>query len=338
MARVLLLSATPTGNRSPENLALYLGLRRSSELDRFGVHSLTDDPDSADIIAFIELYGAGFYFERVRRHSFVKKYRAKCFLVSTIPNAIPFLPGVYTSIEKRWFSSRVRRGFYFGRPENPFIAFSPPRDDLSYLYSFMGSIENAPVRRVLATLVHPRGFFQDTSAEYQRRLQGKMEDPEAQDYYRRYADLTSASKFVLCPRGISVSSRRVFETMSAGRVPVILSDQWIAPVGPDWDKFAIRLPESEVADIPRLLGEREEEAVAMGKLARAQWEQWFSDEAAFHRVIEWCLAIRNERRVPEYLGRLPAYLHYLRPVHLRHLLRRPYRFLRRFISTPQSKN
>jgi hypothetical protein len=111
-------------------------------------------------------------------------------------------------------------------------------------------------------------------------------------------------------------------------VPVILSDQWAEPSGPDWERFSIRVRERDFREIPQLLERRESEAVRMGQLARTQWEQWFSDHAAFHRVVEWCLLIRARRRLPETLARLPAYLQLLRPFHLRYALRTPYRAAR----------
>ena len=320
MAQALLLSATPRGDESIENLQALIDLRERAARDRFGVHSLTDDPEAADLIVFVEAYGAGFYFEKVRAHPLTRRYREKCFLFCCNPYVIPLLPGIYTGIEKPWASSRTVSGFYLGLTRNPFTTFAPPAEDLPYLYSFVGSTQNAGVRGRLATLVHPRGLVQDTSADYKRVLHGEMNARERRDYDRRYAEATKASKFVLCPRGISVSSIRVFETMSMGRVPVILSDDWVPPPGPSWDKFAIRVQESDWANVPLMLEEREHEAVAMGQLARAQWDEWFSDEVAFHRVIESCLAIKLRRRLPESLARWPVYLQFLRRFHLRRIV------------------
>ena len=319
MAQAFLLSATPPTDTNEENLQALVDLRERAARDRFGVHSLTDDPEAADLILFVEAYGAGFYFEKVRAHPLTRKYREKCFLFCCNPYVIPMLPGIYTAIEKRWASRRTVSGFYLGLTRNEFTTFTPPADDLPYLYSFVGSTKNAGVRGQLATLVHPRALVQDTSADFKRVLHRQMDARERAEYYRRYADATKSSKFVLCPRGISVSSIRVFETMSMGRVPVILSDDWVPPPGPSWDKFAIRVRESDWADVPRILEEREHEAVAMGKLAHAQWDEWFSDEVAFHRVVEWCLAIKQQRRLPESLARWSAYLHFLRPLHLRRI-------------------
>jgi hypothetical protein len=329
MARVFLLSVTPKNDQTDYNLAPLLDLQKSVELDRFRLHSVTDDPDTADLIIFAEFYGAGWYFERLRRHFLVRKHRDKCFLFCANPFVIPILPGVYAGVEKRWSSSRTRPGFYLGRTKNEFTAtFDPPAHDLPYLFSFMGSVRNAPIRRKLVTLRHDRSFFQDTTEEFDRILNRKMEQRERLDYERRYAELTKASKFVLCPRGQSVSSIRLFETMRMGRVPVILSDGWVAPAGPLWEKFTIRIRESEFAKIPCLLEQREAEAVEMGELARKEWEEWFSDEVLFHRLVELCLDIKQKRRLPENMTRWPVYLQYLRPFHLRRLLGKKYRALR----------
>jgi hypothetical protein len=329
MARVVLLSATPADDETEFNRAPLLELRKGAEHDRFGIHTLTTDPEDADVILFVEVYGAGWYFERVRHHPFVRKYREKCFVFCSNPFVIPFLPGIFSSVEKRWSSPRTRAGFYLGRTTNEFTTFTAPTDDVPYLFSFMGSIRNARVRRDLATLRHARSFFQNTVDDFDRILHRKMDARERLDYHRRYAELTKASKFVLCPRGLSASSIRLFETMRMGRVPVILSDGWAGPAGPCWDKCALRVKEKDFAQIPRLLEQREGDAVAMGELARKEWEEWFSDEVVFHRVVELCLDIKRKRWVPESLARWPVYLQCLRPFHLRHMLGARYRAVRR---------
>ena len=331
MARVFLLSATPENDATDFNLAPLQEAKACAESDRFRVHSLTNDPGTADLIVFIEFYGGGWYFERVRAHPLVRQYREKCFLFSANPFVIPFLPGVYAGIEKRWASSRTRPGFYLGRTENQFTSYSEPDDELPYLFSFMGSVRNSPVRAKLATLKHARSFFQNTTEDFDRILRRKMDRRERLDYDRRYAELTKASKFVLCPRGLSASSIRLFETMRMGRAPVILSDAWLAPIGPRWEEFAIQVREQDFADIPKLLEEREANAVAMGKLARAEWDEWFSHEVLFHRLVELCLDIRNRRRLPETFGRWLAYLHFLQPFHLRRMAGITYRTMREFM-------
>ena len=321
MARVFLLSVTSGKQGSEYNRGVFRKLHESAAIDTFRVHALTNDPALADLILFAELYGAGPYFEAVRKHSLMKKFREKCFLFCSNDFVIPFLPGIYASIEKRWSSSRTAPGFYLGVSENKFVTPTPPGDDLPYLYSFVGAAENAPVRRHLQTVTHPRSVFCDTSEDYQRALHGRFTSEEEHDYWQRYAATSKASKFVLCPRGLGVSSVRLFDTMRMARVPVILSDDWVEPLGPCWDKFTVRIPEKDFARVPELLETREAEAVPMGLLARAQWEEWFSEQACFHRVVEWCLQIKERRRLPERWARFLPYIQFLRPFHFRHFLR-----------------
>jgi len=328
MAEILLLSASPDDDRTDFNLAPLLEMQECAANDRFGTHSVTGNPETADLIIFVEFYGGGWYFERVRQHLLVRKHREKCFLCSSNPFVIPFLPGVYTGIEKRWASARTRPGFYLGRTKNKFTTYTPASPDLPYLFSFMGAVRNAPVRQEIASLRHPRSFFQNTTEDFDRVLFQKMDRRERLDYDRRYAELIKASKFILCPRGLSASSVRLFETMRMGRVPVILSDDWITPTGPPWEEFAIRIPEKDVGRIPRLLEEREPAAVAMGERARKEWENWFSEEVLFHRLVELCLDIQRNRRLPENLGRWSAFIHYLRPFHFRRMVGAGYRALR----------
>jgi hypothetical protein len=328
MARVILLSATPADDHTDAHLRPLRDLRSKAALDRVGAHSVTSDAEAADVILFVESYGAGWHFERVRRHSFTRRYREKCFIFCNNPFVIPFLPGIYTGIAKRWASRRTVSGFYVGTPVNESVTYEAPTADLPYLFSFTGVINNAAVRGDIARIEHPRGAIRDTSADYARVLSRVMDASERQSYHHRFAEMIKASKFVLCPRGLSVSSVRVFETMKMGRVPVILSDEWVEPRGPVWERFSIRVRESDCGRLPAILEEREHEAIAMGQLARQQWVEWFADDMMFHRAVEWCLAVQNERGLPESLARWPVYLQYLRPFHFRRAVGAKVRALR----------
>ena len=149
----------------------------------------------------------------------------------------------------------------------------------------------APVRRRLLNLRHPRGYIEDTSDEAVSVMKVEPMTAQRATYMKKYADLTMNSKFVLCPRGVTPSSLRLFETMLMGRVPVIISDQWVEPEGPNWNEFSIQVPESEIHRIPDLLAGRESKAQEMARAAREAWENWFSVEVSFHRVVESCRRI-----------------------------------------------
>jgi hypothetical protein len=320
MANVLLLSVAEEDPRDNSfNRGAYLKLKQSADLGT-SRHTLVDDPAQADIILFAELIDLTFAYA-VQRHPYYKAYRSKCFAFAIGDHVIPFVPGVYPSIEKSWYSpQRVRSGFYLSISENSFMEYDPTPVERDLLYSFVGSVITAPVRASLSRLSHPRGYFVDTSDHSLPILAAGSPEQRAA-FYKRYSDIARRSKFVLCPRGEGTSSIRLFETMQAGRAPVILADQWVPPLGPKWDEFSIRIPENHAAIAPQILEKREDEAVAMGLKAREEWERWFSPNARFNTVIDWCLEIKEARRLPEFLATLTVYPQILRPFFLRAYIR-----------------
>ena len=317
MAFIYLLTVHPESDPRPRGG--YVSLKENALADRFNIHQLVEDPEEADIILFAEV-DVGRLCEDILKHPYIRRFRPKCFLFSTDYRVLPFLPGVYTALEKSWYlPHRVRPGFYPSCLINPLIKFEPA-PDRDLLYSFMGDVQTAPVRKALAQLEHPRGLWVDTSRESQAVMwKGTAEQREI--FWKRYVDTARRSKFILCPRGLAASSIRLFETMCLGRVPVILSDEWVRPEGPQWEKFSIQIPERDARWVPRLLEEKEAAAFAMGLLARTEWEKYFSPDILFHRAVELCLEIQKSRRLPEALARLSIIPQLLRPHVIREYLR-----------------
>jgi hypothetical protein len=102
---------------------------------------------------------------------------------------------------------------------------------------------------------------------------------EKRNHQKDYADILSNSSFILCPRGAGVSSIRLFEVMNAGRVPVIIADNWIPVKGIPWEEFAIFIPEAKIGDIDRIVRARQSEAFDMGNRARDAWKKFCSPGA-----------------------------------------------------------
>ena len=334
MASVLLLSATSQDDTHGQLELHYL--LESAKRDRFQQHVLTDDPTEADIILFAEREeAAGAHLERVRRHEYVSAHREKCFVFNPRYKGIPILPGIYACIPKRWYDQRrVRSGHYPEVGQNDIFGYSPPMTTADYLYSFVGVKWTAPVRRKIFELPsHSRGLLLDTSDEEINIRKSAEVGKEELFYMKRYARISKSSRFVLCPRGIGVSTLRLFECMRMGRAPVIISDQWVPPQGPRWDEFSIRIREGDVDRLPSLLASREGDAVEMGLHARRAWESWFSFEASFHRVTEWCLELQESRVLPERLMQYASFAYTLHPANAVAKFRR----LRRTVQSARAK-
>src|SRR5262249_9562090 len=161
-----------------------------------------------------------------------------------------------------------------------------------WLYSFFGE-KNSAVRTALMANKHRRGLIRDTTGA---RLWQMEAGPSRDAFTSEYADAIKGSQVILCPRGYGPATFRLFEAMEMGRVPVILSDEWVPPPGPPWHKFSVRIPEALIGNIDAILSGISKQHEEMGLEARHVWTQWFAKPVCFHRLIELCVEIQNTRR------------------------------------------
>ena len=264
--------------------------------DRRAEHALTDDPQDAGLILFIDFqqHLDDWWMGDFHRHPLVKKYPRKICVYDERDHPRYSAPGVYVSLtQQNRLPQSQCSGCYFNlKNETTDSTHSDiPKPDL--LFSFMGAMSH-PVRREVAKLSHPRAVVEDTSSF---NFFADAKDEAAQQRIKRqkdrYLSIAQRSKFVLCPRGSGTSSYRLFETLSLGRVPVIISDQWSPVPGPDWEQCAVFVPEAQVADLPQILETREAEFETLAANARAVWDNWFAPEVRFHTLVEACIAIKE---------------------------------------------
>ena len=267
-----------------------------AQLNRKPQHDLTDDPQDADLILFIDFqqYLDDWWMGAFHRHPLVKKYPHKICVYDERDQPRYSAPGVYVSLMKRnRIAGSQCSGCYFNLKNETVNSTnsSTPKPDL--LFSFMGAMSH-PVRREVAKLSHPRAIVEDTSSF---NFFTEARDEAAQQRIRRqkerYHSVTQRSQFILCPRGAGTSSYRLFETLSLGRVPVIISDEWSPVPGPDWQQCAIFVPEAQIANLPQILETREAEFETLGANARAVWDDYFAPEVRFHNLIEACIEIKK---------------------------------------------
>lgn len=315
LARALLISTARWHDGFADECAR---ITRAAAIDAFKVHTTTADPEAADVIVFFEPDDP-YLASDVRGHPFAKRYPEKTFVFDPSDRIVPFLPGIYASIDRAHYDrSRVRGGFFPIVCDHHWIACDPSAAPPQLLFSFLGDVRGIPVREVLARIAHPRAVIRDTGTD-PANADG-LPAASYEHFHRQFAAVMANSAFTLCPRGAGTSTFRLFETMKAGRVPVILSDGWVPPEGPAWETFSIVVPERDAARVPEILESREHEAARMGRLAREQWESWFSERASFHRIVEWCLSILRSRRRPERLMRAVVLWQLLQPFNFRHKL------------------
>src|SRR4029079_10402097 len=71
----------------------------------------------------------------------------------------------------------------------------------------------------------------------------------AQAEMDEYLNHLQSSTYVLCPRGSENYSYRMYETLSLGRVPVIIDTDTVLPKEIKWEKFCVIIPYNRIENI-----------------------------------------------------------------------------------------
>jgi hypothetical protein len=255
-----------------------------ASVDSFGRHELVDDPESADVVLFVQCHMVDWRLRAIRHHSVARAYWDKVMVFDERDRQWPSFPGIYVSSDKSSFDGRRHRSWSYLRVPTGDADEAEP--DL--LFSFVGS-RTAKCRSALFELRHPEGVVEEVSDF----MFWDQASPRYEERRRRFSEVLGRSRFVLCPRGRGTSSIRLYETLAAGRVPVIISDDWVAPTGPDWGAFSLRVPESRARTVVDVIDAHRNDWPAMSASASAAHREYFSERVTFHRIVDLLTDLRD---------------------------------------------
>jgi hypothetical protein len=258
---------------------------RLAAADRRLNHQIVDEPGDADIVLFTEcnLLSSDWRLDAIRDSTVARVFRHKVYVYDQRDRPWCAFPGVYVSMPARHLDRRYQVPWSYVPVVEPHLVLEldrPPAITPDLLVSFIGSPTH-PVRHDLFALRHPRGEFEavDDFMFHDSR------SPDFASRRRRFAETLYRSKFVLCPRGHGTASIRLFETLAAGRVPVVISDEWVPPEGMSWESISVRWPENAAPDdLLARLEELEPHAEEMGAAARSAFVEWFAESVSFDQV------------------------------------------------------
>ena len=265
-------------------------------------HEIVSDLSAADLIL---IFGTSAREpQRLLDYRPYKAFPERCAIYTEDDDCLPLIPGVHTNAP---ISEHTRIGRIFnhahitrnGQFQNRFLeeTTSPVpigmKMEKRYFFTFQGG-STSILRKRIYNLKFNRSdvLIENTSAywHWDNSQPGRLERQ------RRYAETLAASHFVLCPRGAGVGSSRFFEVMAAGIAPVLLSDEYALTPGPAWDTFLIQVRERDIAKLPEILEPYLDRAAERGRLARQAFDEYFSIEREFDRIVE--LAALSLRHAP----------------------------------------
>lgn len=186
------------------------------------------------------------------------------------------LAGLYCSLPRRLFDPRRHHTSCYPICYNETVEHFP-QNEASTLLGFHGG-PSAPVRLRLLDLLRREMRPEETRLVLQEGPWSRMFDRTGVPEKNAYAATLRNTRFFICPKGNGVGSIRLFETMKAGRVPVIISDDYVLPPGIDWESCSLRVSEKQLHTLPSLVRKHQEQWPRMAVAARQVWEQQFSPE------------------------------------------------------------
>jgi Exostosin family len=275
----------------PSSLEAMIQLHRVAEPPK---HELVSDAGAADMIIFIGSVPA--YGDGIVDSPLPRLYPEKCFMYWDDDAVVPLLPGIYTNaVMPGWFDLHRTASHMFIDALNPHVVPMPGAEK-RYLFSFAGG-STSLVRKKLYKIDfrRPDVLVRNTSDYF--HWDPSQEDRDERQ--KKYAETIAASHFGLCPRGASAGSLRLFEVMQIGVAPVLVSDKFMLPDGPDWDSFLIRVPERKIKHLAEILESHISESAERGRLARLAWEQWFSPPVMFNNIVATFATMAEQRKIPE---------------------------------------
>lgn len=269
--KVHLAQSTQTQLEEWENEAIAL-FRKWLTKDARSDYEVVDDPEKADLVLLFQLNfktrGFG-YLESILREPVFHAFPDRMFCLNQHDSPFGLHSGLYTGMCQANVQPDRHVPWAIQFLANPYVHKKRSEQiNQRFLFTFRGSITQ-PVRKQLLQLEIPNSI-EARVTEVDRWFDHT--DAELREYVEEILD----SKFVLCPRGYSPTSHRLFETMALDRCPVIISDEWAAIGDVDWDRCSIRIAESQVEALPALLAAKENEAETLGVNAGRVWERLFS--------------------------------------------------------------
>lgn len=110
------------------------------------------------------------------------------------------------------------------------------------LFSFVGTYTSHPIREKMKIRINGENIIYRNTYHIDNNTFNDINSKEKEE--REYQDILQRSRYSLCPRGSSPSSVRFWESLQAGSIPILISDNWVLPEW-DWNNTVVFLKEAE---------------------------------------------------------------------------------------------
>ena len=151
--------------------------------------------------------------------------------------------------------------------------------DRKILFSFIGSTQTHNTRKIIV---------QNFNTCYDSKVYWGFEKKNDKSFIDNYNKLNGDTDFGVCPRGTGISSVRLFETMAMGCIPVIIADNYKAPVSDkiNWSDFSLSVSENNISNLENIIKDNEVNKDIMRKKMKIVYDKYLSNENLHQAILE----------------------------------------------------
>jgi hypothetical protein len=265
-----LFFVTKADSKLADDASRILKRMREALLETFNVQE-TRDPDLADALILQEKKSIKDfkYVHDLICDPVISKYAHKVFTVNEDKYATGLIRGLYTTLPKFRFNIEYHVAVPFMQYPNEYVLSNIGNEiKPCYLASWRGNINyNSLRKKMIDYHDHTHGILlEQTNCCFNYDSTEKI----------AFVTIVKNAKFSLCPAGSTPVNHRIYESMALGRCPVIISDQFVLPIGPKWKSCALFFRERDLINLESYLKIHESDHKKLGDNAFSEWQRHFS--------------------------------------------------------------
>ena len=167
--------------------------------------------------------------------------------------------------------------------------------------NFVGALHTHPIRDKLVQFLVDEKLLEKVfiiiRKEFHSELMREVWGGTEFEKRKKQASIAANNSFItLCPRGTGLNSIRFYETMSNGRIPMLISENCRLPLDDiiNYEEFCFKIMHDQMSEIHSIVNTKEAELTEMCKRSNEIHKEFLSIEKFGFRLVNYLKKKRNE--------------------------------------------
>jgi hypothetical protein len=164
--------------------------------------------------------------------------------------------------------------------------------------NFVGAVHTHPTRSRLVSYLSEKNHWSKILLLIRAQFHSNslVDEPEWEKRSGEMSEAMRKSFMTFCPRGTGMNSVRFFETMSSGRIPILISENCGLPFRGeiDYGDFSFEITSDELSRIDQLLSLNDEKLKKMCEISQKIFSECFARDVFCRKLTSFLMKNRGE--------------------------------------------